>query len=175
MSGPHSVFAYADTPFNDLTVATAATRPEAGSSLPRGIARAPWRERFQVKLASLDEVVRRALETADKGETAADLRRCCRQSRLRLARQRDAAHAPGIAARWSAQSDRQGGNEFSHPFAATELVEAVRLAPALRQRGIANTAIDLGPSAARLGQHHSCSGLQPHSNATIRSFSKHMA
>src|SRR5262249_13741146 len=53
-------FAYADTPFNGLTVVVTATDGEAAQSLAREIAEAGWarRERFRAHLTSLDDAVR---------------------------------------------------------------------------------------------------------------------
>jgi microcystin degradation protein MlrC len=52
-------FAYADTPFNGLTVVVTATDADAAQSLAREIAAAGWarRERFRATLTSLDEAV----------------------------------------------------------------------------------------------------------------------
>ena len=55
-------FAYADTPFNGLTVVVTATDADAAQSLAREIAEAGWarRERFRAALTSLEDAVRHA-------------------------------------------------------------------------------------------------------------------
>jgi microcystin degradation protein MlrC len=58
-------FAYADTPFNGLTVVVTATDTDAAQSLAREIAEAGWarRERFRAVLTSIEDAVRRAKGT----------------------------------------------------------------------------------------------------------------
>ena len=83
-------FAYADTPFNGLTVVVTATDADAAQSLAREIAAAGWarRERFRATLTSLEDATR--LAKARRIATArADLRRRRRQSRRRRPRQHD--------------------------------------------------------------------------------------
>ena len=55
-------FAYADTPFNGLTVVVTATDAAAADALAREIAEAGWarRERFRPTLTSLDDASRLA-------------------------------------------------------------------------------------------------------------------
>jgi microcystin degradation protein MlrC len=61
-------FAYADTPFNGLTVVVTATDQQAANDLAREIAEAGWarRERFRPRLTSLEEATRLAVATAKK-------------------------------------------------------------------------------------------------------------
>ena len=78
-------FAYADTPFNGLTVVVTATDADAAQSLAREIAAAGWarRERFRATLTSIDD----ATALAREREVRVDLRRCRRQSRRGRSRQ----------------------------------------------------------------------------------------
>ena len=61
-------FAFADTPFNGLTVVVTATDQEAADALAREIAEAGWarRDRFRPDLTSLDEAVRLAKTDRDR-------------------------------------------------------------------------------------------------------------
>ena len=61
-------FAYADTPFNGLTVVVTATDADAAQSLAREIADAGWarRERFRATLTSLEDATRLAQGTEDR-------------------------------------------------------------------------------------------------------------
>jgi microcystin degradation protein MlrC len=63
-------FAYADTPFNGLTVVVTATDQPAANDLARELAEAGWarRERFRPVLTSLEEATRLALATKEKTE-----------------------------------------------------------------------------------------------------------
>jgi microcystin degradation protein MlrC len=65
-------FAYADTPFNGLTVVVTATDQDAADRLAREIAEAGWerRDRFRPTLTSLDEAVRLAKATEDPAKRA---------------------------------------------------------------------------------------------------------
>jgi hypothetical protein len=76
-------FAYADTPFNGLTVVVTATDADAAQSLAREIADAGWarRERFRATLTSLEDATRLARSSEDR--IRPDLRRRRRQSRRR--------------------------------------------------------------------------------------------
>ncbi|HTB43175.1 MAG TPA: M81 family metallopeptidase [Acetobacteraceae bacterium] len=58
-------FAYADTPFNGLTVVVTATDQQAADALAREVAEAGWarRERFRPRLTSLEEATRLAVAT----------------------------------------------------------------------------------------------------------------
>ena len=63
-------FAYADTPFNGLTVVVTATDQPAADGLAREIAEAGWarRERFRPCLTSLEEATRLAKATGGSRE-----------------------------------------------------------------------------------------------------------
>jgi len=65
-------FAYADTPFNGLTVVVTATDQDAADALAREIAVAGWarRDSFRPVLTSLDEAVRMAKATEDPAKPA---------------------------------------------------------------------------------------------------------
>src|SRR3954468_8763117 len=65
-------FAYADTPFNGLTVVVTATDQAAADGLAREIAIAGWarREQFRPALTSLDDAVRLAKGTERDGTPA---------------------------------------------------------------------------------------------------------
>ena len=65
-------FAYADTPFNGLTVVVTATDADAAQSLAREIAEAGWarRERFRATLTSLEDATRLAKGTEDRNRPA---------------------------------------------------------------------------------------------------------
>jgi microcystin degradation protein MlrC len=170
-------FAYADTPFNGLTVVVTATDQAAADGLAREIAQAGWerRARFRPVLTSLDDAVRLAKGTEDatrpalvfadvadnpggggRGNTMAIL------SAYHAAGVRDAlvgvihdpalaaeAHEHGAGAVFEARFNRDGGDAFSKPFAARATVVALRDAPIRGRRGIyANNTLDLGPAAA---------------------------
>ncbi len=170
-------FAYADTPFNGLTVVVTATDPDAAHGLAREIAVAGWdrRDRFRPSLTSLEEAVRLAKTTEDparpalafadvadnpggggRGNTMAILQA------FHAAGVRDAligiihdpalaaeAHQRGTGAAFEARFNRDGGDEFSRPFAAPAVVAALTDTPIRGRRGIyANNTLDLGPAAA---------------------------
>ena len=61
-------FAYADTPFNGLTVVVTATDQQAADALAREIAEAGWarRERFRPRLTSLEDATRLAVATGGR-------------------------------------------------------------------------------------------------------------
>ncbi len=138
-------FAYADTPFNGLTVVVTATDQDAADGLAKELAEAAWarRDRFRPSLTSLDEAVRLALTTetplifadvADnpggggRGNTMAILRA------FHAAGVRDAlvgvihdpalaaeAHQHGVGTTFQARFNRggvgqQGGDTFSQSF-----------------------------------------------------------
>jgi microcystin degradation protein MlrC len=65
-------FAYADTPFNGLTVVVTATDQDAADTLAREIAQAGWdrRDRFRPTLTSLEEAVLLAKATEDPARAA---------------------------------------------------------------------------------------------------------
>jgi len=174
-------FAYADTPFNGLTVVVTATDQDAANHLAREIAVAAWtrRDRFRPFLTSLEEAIRLAKPTehpaacalvfadvADnpggggRGNTMAILQA------FHAADVRDAlvgvihdpalakeAHELGLEAAFEARFNRNGGDEFSRPFGAPAVVSALRDSPIQGRRGIyARNTLDIGPSAVlRLG------------------------
>jgi microcystin degradation protein MlrC len=166
-------FAYADTPFNGLTVVVTATDADAAQSLAHEIAAAGWarRERFRATLTSLDEAVRLAKETSrplvfadvadnpgggGRGNTMWIL------EAFHRAGVRDAlvgvihdpalaaeAHKVGEGARFNARFNRDGGDEFSRPFSAPAVVHRVHDGRMRGRRGIyANNTLALGPCAA---------------------------
>jgi microcystin degradation protein MlrC len=65
-------FAYADTPFNGLTIVVTATDQDAADQLAREIAQAGWarRDRFRPTLTSLEDAVRMAKATDDPARPA---------------------------------------------------------------------------------------------------------
>ena len=170
-------FAFADTPFNGLTVVVTATDPAAARDLANEIATAGWarRERFRPRLTSLDEAVALARGTADRARPALIFADVAdnpggggRGNTMHIlqafhaAGVRDAlvgvifdpalaaeAVALGEGAGFTARFNRDGGDAFSHPFAAPAVVRAVRRDPVRGRRGIfANNTIDLSPAAA---------------------------
>ncbi len=170
-------FAFADTPFNGLTVVVTATDAEAAKGLACEIAEAGWarRDRFRPQLTSLDDAVKLALDTAGgslpalifadvadnpggggRGNTMWILRA------LLDARVQDALvgviHDPALAAEahhlgegtsFTARFNRGGGDEFSKPFSTPATVRRLLDGPVRGRRGIyADNTLDLGPSAA---------------------------
>ncbi|HEY1412643.1 MAG TPA: M81 family metallopeptidase, partial [Rhodopila sp.] len=166
-------FAFADTPFNGLTVVVTATDQAAADGLAMEIARAGWdrRDRFRPSLTSLDDAVRMALasETAlifadvadnpgggGRGNTMAIL------AAFHAAGVKDAlvgvihdpalaaeAHEKGVGASFEARFNRDGGDAFSKPFSAPAVVRALREAPITGRRGIyANNTLEIGKAAA---------------------------
>lgn len=166
-------FAYADTPFNGLTVVVTATDEHAAHKLAHEIAVAGWerREKFRPALTSLNDAVKLAVgsttplifaDVADnpggggRGNTMAILQA------FHEAGVRDALvgviHDPalaqeafslGVGAEFEARFNRGGGDEFARPFTAQARVAAVLDQPISGRRGIyANNTLDLGPSAA---------------------------
>jgi microcystin degradation protein MlrC len=170
-------FAFADTPFNGLTVVVTATDAEAAKDLAREIAEAGWarRDRFRPQLTSLDDAVKRALDTAGgslpalifadvadnpggggRGNTMWILRA------LLDARVQDAVvgviHDPALAAEahhlgqgtsFTARFNRGGGDEFSKPFSTPATVRRLLDGSVRGRRGIyADNTLDLGPSVA---------------------------
>ena len=166
-------FAYADTPFNGLTVVVTATDQSAADALAREIAVAGWqrRDRFRPTLTSLDEAVRLATTTrtplifadvADnpggggRGNTMVILQAFLQAGVSNalvgvihdpaLARE---AHERGKASVFEARFNRDGGDAFSKPFAAQARVAALIDGPIRGRRGIyANNTLDIGPAAA---------------------------
>jgi microcystin degradation protein MlrC len=170
-------FAYADTPFNGLTVVVTATDRVAAKALAREIAEAGWarRDRFRAALTSLDDTVRFALGTEDNARPAlifADVadnpggggrgNTMWILEAFHKAGVKDAlvgvihdpalaaeAHQLGEGARFTARFNRSGGDEFSKPFSAPATVRRLRDATVRGRRGIyADNTLDIGPSAA---------------------------
>jgi microcystin degradation protein MlrC len=170
-------FAYADTPFNGLTVVVTATDAAAAKGLAREIAEAGWarRDRFRATLTSLDEAVRLATGTSDRAKAAlifADVadnpggggrgNTMWIVEAFHNAGVKDAlvgvihdpalaaeAHQLGEGASFTARFNRGGGDEFSKPFSAPAVVRKLRNATVQGRRGIyANNTLDTGPSAA---------------------------
>ena len=170
-------FAYADTPFNGLTVVVTATDAAAAKDLAREIAEAGWarRERFRPRLTSLDDAVKLALGTADRSmpplifaDVADNPGGGGRGNTMWIlqafldAGVQDAlvgvihdpalaaeAHRLGEAATLTARFNRGGGDEFSKPFSASATVRRLLDGAVRGRRGIyANNTLDLGPSAA---------------------------
>lgn len=170
-------FAYADTPFNGLTVVVTATDEEAANGLAREIAVAGWarRDRFRPRLTSLDDAVAQALGTADPARQAlifADVadnpggggrgNTMWILEAFHKAGVRNAlvgvvhdpalaaeAHALGEGVRFTARFNRGGGDDFSKPFAAPAVVRRLLDGTVRGRRGIyANNTLTLGPSAA---------------------------
>ena len=170
-------FAYADTPFNGLTVVVTATDQSTADALAQEIAAAAWarRDQFRPSLTSLDEAVRLASATRDpaapalifadvadnpggggRGNTMAILQA------FHAADIRDAligvihdpalaaeAHTLGLGATFQARFNRDGGDDFSRPFTARAAVTALRDQPIQGRRGIyANNTLTIGKSAA---------------------------
>jgi microcystin degradation protein MlrC len=170
-------FAYADTPFNGLTVVVTATDAAAAKSLAREIADAGWarRDRFRAALTSLDDAVRLAKGTEDRARPAlvfADVadnpggggrgNTMWILEAFHQAGVKDAlvgvihdpalaaeAHQLGAGAGFTARFNRGGGDEFSKPFSVAASVRGLRDATVQGRRGIyANNTLDIGPSAA---------------------------
>ena len=166
-------FAFADTPFNGLTVVVTATDQEAADALAREIAEAGWarRERFRPILTSLDEAVRLAKTTetplifadvADnpggggRGNTMAILQafHAAGVTNALVGVIHDPAlaaeaHDKGVGATFEARFNRDGGDEFSKPFTAPAVVAGLRDQPIRGRRGIyANNTLTIGKAAA---------------------------
>jgi len=170
-------FAYADTPFNGLSVVVTATDAEAAGALAREIAEAGWarRERFRATLTSLDDATRLAKATEDPAAPAlvfADVadnpggggrgNTMWIVEAFHRAGVRDAlvgvihdpalaaeAHRLGQDARFTARFNRDGGDEFSRAFAAPAVVRRLHDGAMRGRRGIyANNTLALGPCAA---------------------------
>ncbi|HET6307990.1 MAG TPA: MlrC C-terminal domain-containing protein, partial [Rhodopila sp.] len=165
-------FAFADTPFNGLTVVVTATDQDAADRLAQEIAEAGWarRDRFRPVLTSLDEAVRlaKATETSlifadvadnpgggGRGNTMAILQafhaagvRNALVGVIHDPALAEEAHEKGLGATFQARFNRDGGDEFSKPFTATAVVAALRDQPIQGRRGIyANNTLTLGRSA----------------------------
>ncbi len=174
-------FAYADTPFNGLSVIVTALDQDAADSLTREIAEAGWarRDRFRPSLTSLAEATalakaaqdpsRHALIFADVADNPGGGGRGNTMGILQAflaAGVRDGLvgviHDPALAAEahlldrgaaFTARFNREGGDAFSKPFAADAVVAGLRDQPVRGRRGIyANNTLDLGLCAAlRIG------------------------
>jgi len=170
-------FAYADTPFNGLTVVVTATNADAANALAQEIAAAGWarRDQFRPSLTSLEDAVAVALR-ADRPRAFADVadnpggggrgNTMWILEAFVKAGVRDALvgviHDPalaaeanrlGVGARFTARFNRDLLDEFSRPFAAEAAVVALLNQPIQGRRGIyARNTLDTGPSAAiRIG------------------------
>ena len=170
-------FAYADTPFNGLTVVVTATDADAAQSLAREIAEAGWarRERFRATLTSLEDATRLAQGTEDRtglplifADVADNPGGGGRGNTMWIleafhqAGVRDAlvgvihdpalaaeAHERGEGARFTARFNRDGGDEFSKPFSAPAVVRRLHDGTMRGRRGIyADNTLALGPCAA---------------------------
>ncbi|MBC9207019.1 M81 family metallopeptidase [Roseomonas aerophila] len=166
-------FAYGDTPFNGFAIIVTGPDQAACEALADELARASWerRARFVAKLTSLREAVERAVtsevplcfaDVADnpggggRGNTMYIL------EAFHKAGVQDAlfgiihdpelaaeAHALGQGASFTARFNRGGAQGFSKPFSAPATVRALSGGKVAGRRGIfANTAIELGPTAA---------------------------
>jgi microcystin degradation protein MlrC len=170
-------FAYGDTPFNGFAIIVTGPDRAACEALADELAKAAWerRARFVAKLTSLREAVERALtsevplcfaDVADnpggggRGNTMYIL------EAFHKAAVQDAifgiihdpalaaeAHDLGGGAKFTARFNRDAAKGFSKPFTAEARVEALSDGKVTGRRGIfANTAIELGPTAAlRIG------------------------
>ena len=170
-------FAYADTPFNGLSVIVTALDQDAADSLTREIAEAGWarRDRFRPSLTSLEDATALAKATEDpsrhalifadvadnpggggRGNTMAILQAfLAAEVRNGLAgvihdpALAAEAHLSGIGAAFTARFNREGGDEFSKPFQAPAVVAGLRDRPVRGRRGIyASNTLDLGLCAA---------------------------
>ncbi|MDR3531181.1 MAG: M81 family metallopeptidase [Rhodopila sp.] len=170
-------FAYADTPFNGLTVVVTATDQGAADALAKEIAEAGWarRDRFRPTLTSLDEAVRLAQATetpanpalifadvADnpggggRGNTMAILQafhaagvRHALAGVIHDPALAAEAHKKGLGATFEARFNRDGGDEFSKPFTVAAVVSGLLDQPITGRRGIyANNTLDVGKAAA---------------------------
>ncbi len=170
-------FAFADTPFNGLTVVVTATDADAAKDLAHEIAEAGWarREDFRPRLTSLADAVKLALGTEDRSvpplifaDVADNPGGGGRGNTMWIlqaflaAGVRDAlvgvihdpvlaaeAHRRGVGANFTATFNRGGGDEFSKPFSAPATVRRLLDGTVRGRRGIyANNTLDLGPSVA---------------------------
>jgi microcystin degradation protein MlrC len=167
-------FAYADTPFNGLTVVVTATERMAAQALAKEIAEAGWarRDRFRASLTPLDDAVRLALGHGEVALVFADVadnpggggrgNTMWILEAFAKAGVRNAlvgvihdpalaaeAHRLGEGASFTARFNRDGGDEFSKPFSARAIVRKLRDVPLRGRRGIyADNTLDIGPSAA---------------------------
>ncbi|HUB47000.1 MAG TPA: M81 family metallopeptidase [Acetobacteraceae bacterium] len=170
-------FAFADTPFNGLTVVVTATDADAANGLAGEIAEAAWarRDQFRPKLTSLEEATSLAKATENPSQHARAFADVADNpggggrgntmwilQAFHAAGVRDAlvgvvhdpalaaeAHRLGEGARFTASFNRGSGDEFSHPFSATAEVRRLLRGTVRGRRGIyANNTLDLGAAAA---------------------------
>ena len=166
-------FAYADTPFNGLSVIVTALDQDAADGLTREIAAAGWarRDRFRPALTSLEDATALAKATEDpsrharifadvadnpggggRGNTMwileAFLKAGVRDGLVGVIHDpalAAEAHARGRDATFTARFNREGGDAFSKPFEAEATVMGLRDLPVRGRRGIyANNTLDLG-------------------------------
>ena len=166
-------FAFADTPFNGLTVVVTATDQDAADSLAKTVAEAAWarRDQFRPALTSLDEAVRLAKTTgtplifadvADnpggggRGNTMAILQafHAAGVGNALVGVIHDPAlaaeaHEKGEGASFEARFNRDGGDAFSKPFTAPATVAKLLDTPIQGRRGIyARNTLGIGKAAA---------------------------
>jgi len=167
-------FAFADTPFNGLTVVVTALDQDAADTLAREIAEAGWarRARFRPDLTSLKDATARAagasphpLIFADVGDNPggggrgntmwileAFLAAGVRNGLIGVIHDpalAAEAHLHGVDSTFNARFNRDLDDEFSKPFAAEATVAGLRDQPVRGRRGIyANNTLDLGLCAA---------------------------
>ena len=170
-------FAYADTPFNGLTVVVTANDAAAAHGLAKEIAIAGWarRDQFRPSLTSLEHAVARAKSTEDPAQHAlifADVadnpggggrgNTMWILDAFLTAGVKNALigviHDPALAAEarlhgvgktFTARFNRGGGDEFSKPFAAQARVQALAPQFLRGRRGIyANNTLDVGVAVA---------------------------
>ncbi len=166
-------FAFADTPFNGLTVVVTATDQAAADGLAREIAEAGWarRDRFRPTLTSLEAAVRLATTTSTPlifADVADNPGGGGRGNTMAILQAFHAAgvtgalfgviHDPSLAreafdlgagATFLARFNRDGGDDVSRPFTASATVARVCEQPIRGRRGIyANNTLEIGPSAA---------------------------
>lgn len=170
-------FAFADTPFNGLSVVVTATDQAAADALAARLAGAAWdrRAQFRADLTSLAEATELAAATADPARPALIFADVAdnpggggRGNTMHIlaafheAGIRDAligvihdpalaeeAHRLGEGASFTARFNREGGDAFSHPFSVPARVRRLLAGPITGRRGIyANNTIDPGRAAA---------------------------
>jgi microcystin degradation protein MlrC len=169
-------FAFADTPFNGLTVVVTALDQPAADGLAREIAEAGWarRARFRPSLTILEDATARAKATEDvalhplifadvadnpggggRGNTMwileAFLAAGVRDGLVGVIHDPALAadaHVHGVGSTFIASFNRDQADEFSKPFAAEATVSGLRDQAVRGRRGIyANNTLDLGLSA----------------------------
>jgi len=170
-------FAYADTPFNGMTVVVTATDKAAAEGLAVEIAKAGWakREKFFPTLTSLPDAVALAKATEDattpalifadvadnpggggRGNTmfileafhAAGVQNAL-VGVIYDAALAEEAHALGQGGTFTARFNRTVENDFSKPFAAEATITALHPGPIHCRRGIfAGGTVDVGKAAA---------------------------